>query len=105
MSGAIQSGQRAAHEVMWNLSPKSVDKRHLEGSVYEQDYHPPQGPVGLSYQSSGGILPIGRKFLLVSGVAFGLYFLSKRYELPFFTKITQPLEHAAFSVYQRFFQR
>ena len=31
MTGAIQSGLRAAHEVLWNLYPKAVDKKHLVG--------------------------------------------------------------------------
>uniref|UniRef100_A0A914UI43 Amine oxidase n=1 Tax=Plectus sambesii TaxID=2011161 RepID=A0A914UI43_9BILA len=102
MSGAVQSGLRAAHEVLWNLHPKTVDRKLLEGSVYEQDYHQPQGPVGLSYQSTSSSLAIGKRLLLVSGVAAGLYALSKRYELPFITRVTQHLEEVVYSLYERF---
>jgi len=35
MSGAIQSGLRAAHEILCHVSPKSVKQKLLEGSVYE----------------------------------------------------------------------
>jgi hypothetical protein len=35
MSGAIQSGLRAAHEILCHVSPTSVKQKLLEGSVYE----------------------------------------------------------------------
>jgi monoamine oxidase len=36
VSGAVQSGLRAAHEILCHISPQSVKQKLLEGSVYEQ---------------------------------------------------------------------
>ena len=42
MSGAIQSGLRAAHEILLNFDSKHVNREHLTDSVYDPAYKRPE---------------------------------------------------------------
>lgn len=42
MSGAVQSGKRAAFEVLHLMMPSTVSSKDLEGTVFAKDYKPPQ---------------------------------------------------------------
>uniref|UniRef100_A0A914YDY4 Amine oxidase n=1 Tax=Panagrolaimus superbus TaxID=310955 RepID=A0A914YDY4_9BILA len=42
MSGAVQSGLRAAHEILHNFKSKHVNAQHLKDSIYDPKYKRPQ---------------------------------------------------------------
>ncbi|CAI4228333.1 unnamed protein product [Auanema sp. JU1783] len=53
MSGAVESGLRAANEVLYELGKKHlVSNKHLNGSVYEEDYQPPKAPGSIAYMKT-----------------------------------------------------
>uniref|UniRef100_A0A1I7Y036 Amine oxidase n=1 Tax=Steinernema glaseri TaxID=37863 RepID=A0A1I7Y036_9BILA len=93
MSGAVQSGLRAAHEVLFHLDHSQVEHRHLKGSIYATDYVFPSAPDN-SYTQRAEWSPWPRRILLYSAVALGIYLYSRKYTLSHTARAFRPIERS-----------
>ncbi|TKR60397.1 hypothetical protein L596_027651 [Steinernema carpocapsae] len=92
LSGAIQAGYRAAHEVLFHMDNSKVEHRHLKGSVYDTDAGLPTAPDN-SYKADE-CSPWPRRIVLYSAVAVGIYLYSKKYELSHTGRLLRPIERS-----------
>ncbi len=81
MTGAIQSGLRAAHEILHEVAPQSVTEEDLQGSVYAKDYKKPQS-IRRYYAKKSGGFPI-KSLIAVGCVALVCVSVAKRWNVEF----------------------
>ncbi|GMT08796.1 hypothetical protein PFISCL1PPCAC_93 [Pristionchus fissidentatus] len=94
MSGAIESGKRAANEVLYALELRDkVDHKYLNGSQFSVEYHHPHPPSD-HYTDSPS--PWRRRIFFTTAVLFGIYAVSKKYDLSYTARVFRPVEKSVF---------
>ncbi|KIH62865.1 hypothetical protein ANCDUO_06849 [Ancylostoma duodenale] len=92
MEGAVQSGLRAAHEVLHQLGHHDkVSHTILKGTVYDSDYKPPQSAV-THYREKRS--PWWRRIFFLTALCMGIFAYSKKYRLSYTARAVRPLEKA-----------
>ncbi|KHN85210.1 Amine oxidase [flavin-containing] A [Toxocara canis] len=71
MSGAVQSGLRAANEIVWHFQPEAVDEEALKDSVYDKDFDPPTVPQPEAYDD-GRQNPWPRRIAFATVLVLGI---------------------------------
>ncbi|CAJ0589721.1 unnamed protein product [Cylicocyclus nassatus] len=90
MEGAIESGLRSAHEVLQQLGYyDSVSYTILKGTVYDNDYRPPQAYTTYYREKKR---PWLRRLFFFSALCLGIFALSKKYRLSYTARVIRPLE-------------
>ncbi|GMR57112.1 hypothetical protein PMAYCL1PPCAC_27307 [Pristionchus mayeri] len=94
MSGAVESGKRAANEVFYALELKEkVDHKYLRGSQFSVEYHHPHPP---SDHYDDYLSPWRRRIFFGAALVFGIYAVSKKYDLSYTARFFRPVEKSVF---------
>ncbi|CAJ0582130.1 unnamed protein product, partial [Mesorhabditis spiculigera] len=92
MSGAVQAGRRAAHEVLHNLGRDAViNGNYLTDSIYGPEYVVPVAPCNGYIER---ISPWWRRIFFFSALCFGVFAYSRKYNLSMTAKAVRPTERA-----------
>ncbi|KAF8387388.1 hypothetical protein PRIPAC_76530 [Pristionchus pacificus] len=94
MSGAVESGKRAANEVLHALELRDkVDHKYMRGSQFSVDYHCPHPP---SDHYDDTTSPWRRRIFFGCALVFGIYAVSKKYDLSYTARVFRPVEKTVF---------
>ncbi|CAD6198917.1 unnamed protein product [Caenorhabditis auriculariae] len=91
MDGAVQSGWRAAHEVLKCMEKdRLICYNYLKGTIYDNEYEKPSPPSN-HYDETRS--PWWRRIFFTSALIFGIYAYSKKYQLSMAAKAVKPVEN------------
>ncbi|KAK6022238.1 hypothetical protein OSTOST_12073 [Ostertagia ostertagi] len=92
MDGAVESGFRAAHEVLHQLGyHDKISYTVLKGSVYDSEY---KQPVTTSEHYVERTSYWRRGVFFITALCLGVLVYSKKYKLSYTAKAMKPLENA-----------